>query len=307
MTDANGCTSSTNATLTEPSALSLSASSVSVSCNGGTDGSIDLTVSGGTIPYTYLWNNPGASTSQDIAGLSAGAYSVTVTDGNGCTETLSVQVVEPTPLALSTVEAHVSCNRGTDGSIDLTVSGGTAPYTYLWNDPLASTTQDLSSLGIGTYAVIVTDNNGCTATINATITEPLALTLATSGVNISCNGGADGSIDLTVNGGTTPYTYLWSDVAASTTEDLSGLSAGTYSVTVTDSNACTQTASLTLVDLRPFLSPQHRPTLAVTAARTGLLIYQPVEARRLTPMFGATPARHQRKILLGSVQAHTRS
>ena len=248
VTDANGCTSTTNATLTEPSALSLTASTVSVSCNGGTDGSIDLTVSGGTIPYTYLWSNPGGSTSQDINGLSAGAYSVTVTDGNGCTETLSVQVVEPTPLALSTAEVHVSCNGGTDGSIDLTVSGGTAPYTYLWNNPSASTTQDLSSLSIGTYTVVVTDNNGCTATINATITEPLALTLATTGVNISCNGGADGSIDLTVSGGTTPYTYLWSDAAASTTEDLSGLSAGTYSVTVTDSNACTQTASLTLVE-----------------------------------------------------------
>ena len=153
-------------------------------------GSIDLSVAGGTAPYTYSWNDPSNSTSQDISSLAAGTYTVTVTDDNSCTATETVTITEPTALLLSSTQINVSCNGGSDGSIDLSVAGGTAPYTYSWDDAAVSTTEDISSLPIGTYTVTVTDNNSCTATETVTITEPAALSVSTSQVNVSCNGGS---------------------------------------------------------------------------------------------------------------------
>ena len=143
----------------------------------------------------------------------------------------------------------MSCNGGSDGSIDLTVSGGTAPYTYSWNDAGSSTTQDINSLPIGTYTVTVTDDNGCTATETVTITEPTSLSLSSTQINVSCNGGSDGSIDLSVAGGTAPYTYSWDDAGSSTTQDIGSLPIGTYTVTVTDDNSCTATETVTITEL----------------------------------------------------------
>ena len=213
VTDDHGCTASVSATIIEPNILSLSTTHTDVSCNGGSDGSVDLTVSGGTAPYSYSWNDPSNSITEDLSSLSAGTYSVTVTDANGCTETESVTISEPTSLSLSSTQLNVSCNGRSDGSIDLSVSGGTAPYSYSWNDAGSSTTQDIVSLPAGTYTVTVTDDNSCTATETVTITEPTALSLSSTQVNVSCNGGSDGSIDLSVSGGTAPYTYSWDDAA----------------------------------------------------------------------------------------------
>ncbi|RXG20255.1 beta strand repeat-containing protein, partial [Leeuwenhoekiella aequorea] len=143
-------------------------------------------------------------------------------------------------LTASGVATAVSCNGGSDASIDLAVVGGTASYTYLWSN--GATTEDLSGLTAGTYDVTVTDANGCTATASIQVNEPTILTASGVATAVSCNGGSDASIDLAVVGGTTSYTYLWSNGA--TTEDLSGLTAGTYDVTVTDANGCTATASI---------------------------------------------------------------
>ncbi|MBE1615962.1 SprB repeat-containing protein, partial [Flavobacterium sp. SaA2.13] len=116
------------------------------------------TVTGGTAPYTYVWNT--TATTQDLTGLPAGTYEVTVTDANGCTATASVTVTQPTVLSASGTATNVSCNAGSNGAVDLTVTGGTAPYTYVWNN--AATTQDLTGLTASTYDVTVTDANGCT-------------------------------------------------------------------------------------------------------------------------------------------------
>ncbi len=218
----------------------LSSTQVNVLCNGASTGSIDLTVTGGTSPYTYAWSN--SATTQDISGLVAGTYTVTVTDANSCTKTLSATITQPSALALSSTQVNVLCNGNATGSIDLTVSGGTSPYTYAWSN--SATTQDISGLAAGTYTVTVTDANACTKTLSATITQPSALTLSKTQVNVLCNGNATGSIDLTVSGGTSPYTYAWSNSA--TTQDISGLVAGTYTVTVTDANSCTKTISATI-------------------------------------------------------------
>jgi large repetitive protein len=245
VTDTNGCTATTSATITEPAvALALSTTQVNVLCNGNNTGSLDLTVSGGTATYTYLWSN--SSTIEDPQNLITGTYSVTVTDANGCTSTTNATITEPAvALALNTTQVNVLCNGNNTGSIDLSVTGGTSPYTYLWSNN--STIQDPLTLLAGTYSVTVTDSNGCTATTSATITEPSAvLALSTTQVDVLCNGNNTGSIDLSVTGGTSPYTYLWSNNA--TIQDPLNLVAGTYSVTVTDTNGCTATTSATITE-----------------------------------------------------------
>uniref|UniRef100_UPI003A8DE63C T9SS type A sorting domain-containing protein n=1 Tax=Flavobacterium sp. TaxID=239 RepID=UPI003A8DE63C len=242
VTDANGCTTTASATVTEPTILMASAVTTNVSCNGGSNGTADLTVTGGTAPYTFAWSN--TATTEDMVGLTAGTYDVTVTDANGCTATASATVTEPTALMASAVTTAVSCNGGSNGTVDLTVTGGTAPYTYVWSN--TAITEDMVGLTAGTYDVTVTDANGCTATASATVTEPTALMASALTTAVSCNGGSNGTVDLTVTGGTAPYTYVWSNTA--TTEDLTGLAAGTYDVTVTDANGCTATASATVTE-----------------------------------------------------------
>src|SRR4029453_13308879 len=137
------------------------------------------------------------------------------------------------------------------GSIDLTVTGGTAPFTYAWSN--GATTQDLTAIPAGTYNVTVTDAGGCTQTLNGiVVTEPAAIVLTETHVNANCNGASTGSIDLTVTGGTSPFTYAWSNGA--TTQDLTAIPAGTYDVTVTDAGGCTQTLNnITIAEPAPIV------------------------------------------------------
>ncbi|MES2701554.1 MAG: Ig-like domain-containing protein, partial [Bacteroidota bacterium] len=260
VTDANGCTDVAFATVTQPViALAASATTISnVTCNGGSNGSIDLTVSGGTGTYTYGWSND--ATGQDLGGLPAGTYTVTVTDANGCTATASATVTEPASAlsASAATTSNVSCHGGANGAIALSVSGGTASYTYNWSN--GATTQNLSGLSAGSYSVTVTDASGCSATASATVTQPSSALNASAATtsNVSCNGGANGTIALSVSGGTTSYTYNWSNGA--TTQNLGGLSAGSYSVTVTDANGCTATASATVTQPSSALSASAATT-----------------------------------------------
>ncbi|MFN3917895.1 MAG: T9SS type A sorting domain-containing protein [Flavobacteriales bacterium] len=216
-----------------------------VSCNGGNDGEIDITFSGGTAPLTFLWTNTGgfSSTDQNLTGLAAGDYDGVATDANGCTSSGTVTVNEPTAITATSVVEDVNCNGDSDGEIDLTVAGGTPNYTFSWTDggAFSSTDEDLTGLSAGIYEVTITDDNNCVATLSVTVNEPTAL--AASATSTDETLGNDGSIDLTVMGGTAPYSFSWTDGGAfsSTDEDLSGLSAGTYEVTITDDNGCTTT------------------------------------------------------------------
>ncbi|WP_299008047.1 PKD domain-containing protein, partial [uncultured Tenacibaculum sp.] len=207
---------------------------------------------GGDGVLTYQWSfgadsSPSEETSEGphhVDYSSSGIKSVilTVTDEDGDTNSITKDItIDSTPTA-AIIGTNVSCNGENDGAADLTVTGGKAPYTYSWNT--GASTEDLNSLTIGNYSVTVTDANGCIALANVTITEPLVLSLSLLGSDLSC-GGSDGAIDLTVSGGTAPYTYSWN--TGDTTEDLSGLIAGTYTVTVTDANGCQNVGSKTLV------------------------------------------------------------
>ncbi|WP_161622665.1 T9SS type B sorting domain-containing protein [Cesiribacter andamanensis] len=242
VTDGNGCVATAEVVVGEPAGItSLSAVVTDAACNGAASGALVLTVSGGTAPYTYLWSN--GATSKDLENLLAGSYTVTATDANGCSLQQSFTIAQPAALALSAVATATSACGAADGAINLTVSGGTAPYTYSWNEG-AFTTEDLNALTAGIYTIYIEDAAGCAATATYTVTDGNGPTITASVEDASCFGAANGSINLSVSGGTAPYTYAWENGA--TTEDLTDLPAGTYPVSVQDANGCMATASITV-------------------------------------------------------------
>lgn len=244
--DSNLCTTSTNVLLTEPSItpVIVLTSVVTPACNNTSPtGSINLSVSGGTAPYTYSWTGPGGYTAitEDISGLYSGTYTVEVTDSAAVVATQIVVVGISTPAQNATVR-NVTCHGANDGSIEIALLGGTAPFTYQWPQ-LGSVQSSVFSLAPGTYTCIVRDANGCSSTNSYTITQPTAITLTESHSNPSSLTNNDGTISVTATGGTSPYTYQWSN--GETTADITGLSSGSYTVTVTDVNDCS--AALTIV------------------------------------------------------------
>ena len=149
---------SQSVTIIQPiSPLSASNTFTNVTCNGSPNGSINVTVTGGTAPYTYLWSN--GVTTEDLSGLSLGTYTVTVTDKNGCTTTTSATITQPTALLLTGTVINSNCNPGNNGAINISVSGGSGSYTFLWSN--GSTTQNVSGLAPGGYSVTATDGSGC--------------------------------------------------------------------------------------------------------------------------------------------------
>jgi len=245
VTDGNGCISSANAIITQPTLLTSTFTSTAVSCFGGSDGTITVNPSGGTAGYSYIWL-PGGFTTQTINGLTAGTYSVQITDANGCTRTASTAVTEPLGMTLSETHVDANCNLS-NGSASITVNGGTGPYTYLWNTIPVQTTAAISGLAANSYACTVTDNNGCSQVITATIANlsgPVATIFATN--NVLCNGGNTGSATVTVNGGTAPYQFVWNN--GQTLPTATNLVAGTYTVNATDMNGCVASTSVTITE-----------------------------------------------------------
>ena len=246
VTDANSCTASASVTITEPPVLAATAVPSNLACNADGSGSIDVTVTGGTPGYSYAWSDNTLGDTEDPAGLAAGSYTVTVTDANGCSTEVSVTITQPAALTLTTQPVNLDCNGDNSGSINIIATGGTAPYQYDWNDGTIGDVSNPTGLAAGFYEVTVSDANGCTQVSSATLTEPDLLDLTLVGTDVNCFEGADGVIDATVAGGTTPYSFSWSDPAIGNVEDASGLIVGDYSLTVTDANGCTAVASATL-------------------------------------------------------------
>ncbi|MBM3164950.1 MAG: gliding motility-associated C-terminal domain-containing protein, partial [Bacteroidetes bacterium] len=248
VTDANGCTTSANVTITEPTLLTATTTSTNVSCNGLNNGSATVSPSGGTAPYTYLWSS--GTTTSSVSNLAPGNYSTTVTDANGCTAVSTVSITEPLPLIATASSVNVTCNGLNNGSANVSPSGGTAPYTYLWST--GATTPGVSNLAPANYSTTVTDANGCTTSANVTITEPTLLTATTTSTNVSCNGLNNGSATVSPSGGTAPYTYLWS--SGTTTSSVSNLAPGNYSTTVTDANGCTAVSTVSITEPLPLIA-----------------------------------------------------
>ncbi|MBC7948686.1 MAG: SprB repeat-containing protein, partial [Chitinophagaceae bacterium] len=233
-TAANGLPSlniSTCATPTSCNNLSLSVASTGTNCDGNT-GSVNLTVTGGAAPYTYSWSNGGST--EDLSGLGAGTYTVTVTDNTGfCSAVTSatISAVQPT---LSAIASNASCNGGSSGSINLTVSGPGAPFTYAWSN--GATTEDISGLAAGTYSVVVTGTGTCSATASVLVSQPTTLVASSSATPIPNCGGPTTTVTVSGSGGTAPYSGTGTFT----------VSAGAYSFTVTDANGCTAVTSGTV-------------------------------------------------------------
>lgn len=233
-------------TVTIPvSVLEVTTISNNISCNGVNDGSIMATVTGNSGQVSYSWT-PGGQTTAGISGLAAGNYSVSVSAAGSCPATAAATITEPQILSATTSDTPAGCSGLPDGTSTVIVSGGTAPYVYLWSN--GATTSTISNLAAGAYTVSVNDVNGCSATAASTITQSVT-TLNITGVfsMVSCFGGSDGSATATVTGGAAPYTYLWTP-AGETTATISNLATGTYTITVSDVNQCSSSALITITE-----------------------------------------------------------
>ena len=244
VTDANGCTLTNSYLITVMQPLTAIIEGITpINCNGNSTGSIRVNPTGGLPPYTILWSN--GATTATISGLRANTYSVTITDSSVVqnTFTATYALPEPSVLSIDTVTAtNINCFGSNSGSVDLAVSGGTAPYTFQWRNAastIISTSEDISNLNVGTYTCTIRDANNCTLTTSpVTILTNPPLTATVSGsTNVLINGQSTGAIDINVTGGFGGYTYTWSN--GSTTQDLSNIPAGTYAVVVTDALGCT--------------------------------------------------------------------
>lgn len=240
VTDAKGNTLTLSETISSSPPIVISETITNPYCSGAPSGSITLTVTGGSGVYTFLWSN--GSTQQNLINLASGLHTVTVTDSQGCTAQKTFMLTNTTVINATSVLKHPTCNQ-VDGAINITPSGGIAPYTFVWSN--GATTEDIQNVPAGTYTVKIKDAAGCAATdkrftlrVNTTLT-PSAVLKPTS-----CLGDNSGSIDLSVFGGVPPYTIKWTD--GPTTEDRADLVAGVYTVTITDAAGCSVTANYTI-------------------------------------------------------------
>ncbi len=240
VTDVFACTSTASMTVGEPEPISITSSSNGPSCFGICDGSIDIEIEGGTGDFTFLWSN--GEISEDLTNLCEEIYTVTVTDENNCTEVLQLNIAGPDGLSIVPNIQNIDCNGECTGAVDIEVSGGTPPYSFEWSD--GSNDEDPANLCAGFITVTVTDANACFSSITVDITEPDAIEIDGVSTEATC-GICNGTIDLTVTGGTGPYSFDWSG-GVSDVEDPTDLCVGFYEVTVTDNNGCTNTYSISV-------------------------------------------------------------
>jgi len=248
ITDVNACFAmSPSIIVTVNNLPTIVTSSIDVSCNGGSDGIAIGMAFGGVAPYSYQWDSPPVQTNDTATALSAGSYTLVVTDSNGCVDSVAVQVFEPLALSTSTYSSVVSCNGDSDGTASIVVMGGIPSYSYLWDDGNAQTNFTAIGLSSGNYNVTATDANGCIITDSIAVIEPAVLSLSVLETAVSCFNAGDGTAVVTVSGGNPSYTYLWSD--GQTSSMAIGLSGGIYTVEVVDFKGCDDEIEATVSEM----------------------------------------------------------
>ena len=271
MTDGNGCIATTTTQITEPVVLTASANNTAVLCNGGSSGTVQGTATGGIAPYNMSWVGPNTGDpagdeinvdggSYTVNGAPSGSYTITMIDGNGCTASTTTTVTEPAILQVSASPVPPLCNGVFNGSMNVIATGGTAPYDVSWTGPNSDNplgleiltdggSYTISGVGAGTYIVTLTDGNGCVTTTTVTLVPPIALTISTQSIDVACNGGNTGSIQVVANNGTPGYNVSWSGIAVGNPNGteinssggnytITNLTIGSYVVYVTDLNGC---------------------------------------------------------------------
>lgn len=257
VTDAKGCTQTQTFQLTAPSPLSLQVKeNKAPACFGGCDGRIVVEPNGGTAPYTYAWGHSATQTTATVDGLCTGVYTVTVTDARGCQLTQSIRLSEPSELVIDlSQKTPPLCHNASTGKLAVKVSGGVAPYTYQWDAPGQTNIGNsalLEGVTAGAYTLTITDANGCAKSANYILNNPIALSLQlvqSASKDPNCNKGCDGVLRVQGQGGTAPYTYRWSN--GQTDDEATGLCAGSHTVTITDANGCSLSASYELFEPAP--------------------------------------------------------
>ena len=247
ITDNTGCININSVTISNiGTSVNSSISAVDATCNSS--GSASVVATNGVAPYTYLWSD--GQNVNTAVNLIPGNYTVSITDANGCIGANVITIVAQAGPSLSVNTLNISCNGLTDGTATANASGGSGSYTYLWSNGQISS--QATGLSAGTYSLTVTDANACTAVESISISEPSSLSISSVSNNVSAVGLSDGSIDITVSGANAPYTYSWSN--GTNTEDIAGLIAGNYSVTVTDASGCTIVENFTILDAATAIS-----------------------------------------------------
>lgn len=215
----------------------LVTNSTNSTCFGSNDGTALISVSGGSTPYSYMWSN--GVTTKNVTNLPKGINIIQVSDSVNCISTASVTITEPSELIIITTKVNASCTND-DGTVTNNVSGGTLPYLYKWSN--GSTTNNITGLSVGNYTITVIDANSCKAISTTNIQSDAGIVTNVLTTNVKCNGNSDGIATANTTGGTTPYSYSWSDGSASS--NLTNLAVGSYTVTTTDSLGCKSTVTV---------------------------------------------------------------
>ena len=255
LSDNNGCTETTQVSILAAVPLVVSFVETDPLCLGAQNGSIDASIIGGSTPYLYQWST--GSAMEDLQNLPCGPYLLTLTDGVGCVQNYSVDLNCPSSIVVTNISMQsVGCFGANNGAATVMALGGVGNISYAWDDNNLQTTPTATNLSAGTYAVTVTDANGCNTSTSIVVTQPNALTVSSLTTNASCLNAGDGTATAQAMGGTSPYQYQWA--ATLTTQTIQNLAAGTFTVTVTDANLCTATA----------IAAIGQPSMSVTATAT---------------------------------------
>lgn len=252
VTTNQGCTKSDTVVITQPDPLIANANTTAALCYGSNTGWAQIAVSGGTPPYQYALGTDNYSGNNQFNNLSAGNYTYSVKDANGCIITQSFSITQPSDISANVFTSDVNCFSGNDGSATISTSGGTPPYTYQWNTTPPQSGNNIGNLQAGNYSVTVHDNNGCQKTFNFTINQPSALSVNLDSMqHVKCFGGNDGWIATHASGGVGPYQYQWNTSPVQNSNFASSLNAGSYIITITDANNCSVSDTITITEPSP--------------------------------------------------------